>query len=130
MVSQALADTTFLLCTLAAIGLGAIGVLALLAPERLARSYGVPVTERAALAFVRATGVRDILIGAIVAGATYLHDALTLAALAVIGFVLSVADFTIAFSFERRFRTEQLAHVGGAVGFAVLFALLSLMLRR
>ena len=130
MVSPQLANATFLFCTLAAIGLIAIGVLALIAPERLARSYGVSVSERAALAFVRATGVRDALIGAIIAGATYLHDALTLAALAVVGFVLSIADFTIAITYERRFRSEQLAHIGGAVGFAVLFMLLRAFIRR
>ncbi len=125
-----LADFAILLCRLAAIALIAIGVLALLAPERLARSYGVEIGDRAGAAFVRATGVRDALLGLILAGAAYLQDAIVLVTLCIAGFVLSLADFAIAFGYGRRFRSEHLAHIGGAVGFAVITALLLTLLRR
>ncbi len=130
MLMQHIADATFTFCALAAFGLIGIGTLALVAPERLALSYGVATNDLAAFAFVRAAGVRDILIGVIIAGATYLHDILSLATLAILGFILSGADFIIAFAHARRFRSEQLAHAGGAIAFIVLFALLDLLLRR
>ena len=130
MVSAHLADLAIVLCRLAAIALASIGVLALIAPERLARSYGIEVHERAALAFVRATGARDVLIGLILAGAAYLQDAIVLAGLCIVGVLLSLADFAIAFTFARRFRSEHLAHIGGAVGFALITALLLSLIRR
>ena len=114
------------LCGLAAIGLLSIGTLALVSPERLSRSYGIPVQDPAGLAFVRATGARDLLIGLIFATGVYFQDALQLLILCAIGVLLSAADFTIAFfSNGRTMRSEYAAHIGGAVAFAVLIALLA-----
>jgi len=118
-------DLPFFLCTLAAVMLIAVGVLALISPERLARSYGVPVAQPAALAYVRATGARDFTIGAIFAANVHLHDTLVLFVLALAGIALSFADFLIAFTFARGFRSEQLAHIGGIAGFIVIAVLLS-----
>lgn len=118
-------DLPIFLCTLAAVMLIAVGALALISPERLSRSYGVPVSQLAALAYVRATGARDLTIGAIFAANVYLHDPLVLFVLALAGIALSLADFLIAFTFARGYRSEQLAHIAGIAGFIVIAALLS-----
>jgi membrane associated rhomboid family serine protease len=116
-----------ILCFLAAIGLIAVGALALLSPRRLSRSYGAEVRDRPGFAFVGETGARDCVFGAIFLAALTRpdRDPGMLLALCAAGFVLSLADFSIAFSFAGRFRSEHLAHVGGALAFAVIAALLS-----
>lgn len=117
-------DLPIFLCALAAVMLIAVGALASVLPERLSRSYGVPVAQPPALAYVRATGARDLTIGAVFAANVYLHDALVLFVLAIAGIALSLADFVIAFTFARGFRSEQFAHAAGVAGFAVIAALL------
>ncbi|MDP9024931.1 MAG: DUF4267 domain-containing protein, partial [Candidatus Eremiobacteraeota bacterium] len=101
-------------------------ILALLAPMRLARSYGVPVRDAAATAFVRATGARDIILGSIFAVNVYLRDPRMLLVLCIAGLSLSLTDFTIAFLHAgKTIRSEQGAHIGGAIGFIVLIVLLA-----
>lgn len=113
------------LCALAAAGLVAIGTLALLSPQRLARTYGITVTAREGLAYVRATGARDVIIGALFGVSVYLQDTLSLLLFCGAGLLLSLADFCIAFFMGgRRFRSELGAHLGGALAFIVLLALL------
>lgn len=112
------------LCALGAAGLLILGGLALVAPERLAQSYGVPVHDRSALAFVRAAGTRDLIIGALLATNVYLQSLLMLAIICGCGVVLALADFLIAFSTAREWRSQLSAHIGGAIGFAALVAVL------
>jgi len=113
------------LCGLAAIGLLAVGVLALLSPQRLARSYGVPARELSTLAYVRAAGVRDVILGLLFVTNVYLKDAFDLLILCVAGLILSLADFAIAFTAAgRKLHSEHGGHIGGAIGFAILIALL------
>ena len=119
-----MSDLPVLLGALAAIGLVTVGALALISPQRLARSYGVAVSARSATAFVRATGARDLVLGGIFGATVYLQDGLFLLILAVAGFALALADFIIAFTFAGGFRSEQVAHLGGMVGFAIVAAVL------
>ena len=112
------------LCGLAAIGLLSVGILALLSPERLARSYGVPVKDRGSLAYVRSTGVRDLILGLVFLTMIGLRDGIAMLVLCIAGIVLSLADFSIAFSTAKRLHSEHGAHIGGAIGFIVLTALL------
>ncbi len=112
------------LCGLAAAGLLTVGVLAIFQPERLSRSYGVPVRSANSIAFVRATGVRDLLLGLILASNVYLKDAIALVLLCTAGLVLALADFSIAYTTAKRLHSEHGAHIGGALGFAVLIVLL------
>ena len=116
-------DIALTLCGLAAVGLLAVGVLALLSPTRLSRSYGVEVHDRAALVWVRAAGVRDIILGVMLAISAYLDDTAIVMALCAGGLVLSLADFTLALTFARRIRSEHGAHIGGAIAFIVIIAL-------
>ena len=117
-------DFAIKLSGLAALGLLAVGILALVSPRRLSRSYGVEVTDRASFVWVRATGARDILLG-IVLGATALLDATTLLLIAcAAGFVLSLVDLTLAMTFARRLRGEHGAHIVGAIAFLAIVALI------
>ena len=117
---------TLALCALAAAGLLAVGVLALLSPIRLARSYGVVAKDVSALAYVRATGARDTVLGAVFAFCVYRADVPVLLALSVAGLLLSLADFAIAFlAAKKTIRSEHGAHIGGAIGFIVLIVLLA-----
>jgi Domain of unknown function (DUF4267) len=116
-------DVALKLCALAAIGLLVVGVLALLSPRRLARSYGVEVNDRAAFVWVRATGVRDIVLGIILASCAYLDDNPLLLLVCGAGLVLALADFALAVTFSKRLRSEHGAHIGGAVAFLVIILL-------
>lgn len=112
------------LCGLASVGLLAVGVLALISPRRLARSYGVDVRDRAALVWVRATGARDAALGIILAFIAFRQDLIEILVLCVIGLALSITDFFLAVSFARRLRSEHGAHLGGAIAFLVIIILL------
>jgi hypothetical protein len=117
-------ELPLLLCGLASALLIVVGVLALVAPQRLSKSFGAAVSERSALAFVRATGARDLALGAVFGAAVFLQDSLMLLVLALAGFALAFADFAIAYSTAGRFRAEHAAHVVGMIGFAVIVAVL------
>jgi hypothetical protein len=119
-----------LLCTLAAVGLIAVGGLALLSPVRLARSYGVGVDDAAARVYVRATGARDVILGVVLGAATFQGEPIALLFLCSMGVVLSLVDFSLAFAFTRQMRSELAAHLGGAAGFIVIVVLLLQAMRR
>ncbi len=117
-------DIALKLCFLAALGLVGVGALALFSPRRLARSYGVEVRDRASLVWVRATGIRDVALGVILAYITFHQSLEEILALCVIGFVLAIADFLLAVTFAQRLRSEHVAHLGGAVAFLIIIILL------
>ncbi|HEY0396678.1 MAG TPA: DUF4267 domain-containing protein [Candidatus Elarobacter sp.] len=56
-----------LLCGAVGAGLAAVGVGALVAPRPSAWMFGLATDEPAALAFVRAAGARDLILGLIIA---------------------------------------------------------------
>ena len=102
-----------------------IGIFALVLPDRLSREYGVPVTGRGALAFVRATGARDVALGIIVLAATVANAELLLRVTVATGCFVALGDFALAYDgAERRIRPQQITHLAGAIGFAVILLLL------
>lgn len=117
------------LSALAGSALLGIGAFALVAPGRLAEAYGLPVREGNALGFVRATGVRDAILGAAILAVTIRRDPFELAIFAALGILLSAFDLAIAYTHLRRIRPELLAHLGGVVGFSVLLIILIAELR-
>jgi hypothetical protein len=120
-----------ILSYVAAATLAAIGILAVLLPRSLAHSYGIPVRDETTRAYVRATGVRDLAFAAVLFAVAWRHDPLALAVAAGAGLLISLADFYIAFVANgRALGSELLAHVGGAVGFAVILALVLRDLQR
>ena len=117
-----------ILCLLAALGLLAVGIMAVLAPRSLAQSYGLALQPREGRGFVLATGVRDAILGALLLAFYVRGDRAALVAFALAGIALSLADLAIAFfNGGRTPRKEHGAHVAGAIGFtAMLIALIRL----
>lgn len=114
-----------ILSLLGALGLLAVGTMAILAPRSLAQSYGLPLQSGEGRGFVLATGVRDAILGALLLGAYVRGERATLAAFALGGLALSLADFAIAYvNGGRALRREHGAHIAGAIGFAITLAAL------
>jgi hypothetical protein len=100
----------------------ALGTGAVVAPRFSAGQYGVPSDDRDALAFVRATGARDALLGALILASRGERPALrrTMAWSSLVG----LADAGILLA-RRGPRLQHAVHLGG---FAAL-ALAALALR-
>ena len=111
------------LCALGAAGLLMVGGLGLIAPARLAQSYGVPATHPIAIPFVRAAAARDVVLGLITGANVYLRDLHILAVIFACGVLLALADFLIVYITMREWRSQLISHIGGAAGFAALLAL-------
>lgn len=109
-----------ILSLLAALGLLAVGTMAVLVPQSLAQSYGLPLKSGEGRGFVLATGVRDAILGALLLAAYVRGDRATLVAFATGGLALSLADLAIAYvNGGRMLRREHGAHIAGAIGFAI-----------
>lgn len=114
-----------ILSDIAAAGLLVVGALGLVLPAPLAQSFGMPLSDRSAAVFVRATAVRDVALGAIVLAASLRGkgDVLLVAVIACL--VISLADFVNAYvGGNRVLHREHVVHVGGAALFAAILALL------
>jgi Domain of unknown function (DUF4267) len=108
-----------------AIVLVAVGVYALVAPHSLARRYGVTAEGHSAAAFVRATGIRDVALGAVLGATAYLHILPLLIVLAVVGIVVSLADLWIVLRHGalRRPHPAHAIHLSGVVAFVLVLAM-------
>jgi Domain of unknown function (DUF4267) len=107
-----------------AAALVAVGLAALFAPHPVARLYGLPADGDAARGFVRATGIRDVVIGIVLAAAAYVRDVPLVVVVAVAGVAISVADAFIAYhSGGKRWRPEHGIHAAGAIAFALVLAM-------
>jgi hypothetical protein len=113
-----------ILADVAGAGLVAVGALGVLFPRPLAQSFGVPLGEQSTLVFVRATGVRDAAIGAILLVASLRGAADVLLAAVIAGLLISLADFVNAFyGGGRVLHRQHVVHIGGAALFAAILAL-------
>jgi hypothetical protein len=118
-------STAHVLADLAGAGLIVVGTLGIVLPGALAQSFGLPVDEQHALGFVRAAGVRDVALGAIVLTASLTAAVTVLFVAIAAGLLVSISDFVNAFySGGRELHRQHLAHFGGAIVFAVILALL------
>ncbi len=109
---------------LVALALAAVGAIALLAPRRLAAAYGLPSDADSSHGFVRATGLRDVVIAIVLAATIYLGDRTLLIVVAAAGVALSLADLFNAYhSGGRRWRREHVSHVGGVIAFVLVLAM-------
>ncbi|HEY8322728.1 MAG TPA: DUF4267 domain-containing protein [Candidatus Baltobacteraceae bacterium] len=113
---------------LAAAGALAVGTLGLIAPVPLSRLFGAPVGPGNATVYVRALGVRDIVLAiALAAGMLRGFPAGVSMALAA-GALISAGDLVLVLlGPDRRFRVEYLCH---ALGFIACVVLAYLSLRR
>jgi len=88
------------LAALGAVAVGALGTVAILAPAATSRGYGFVAEDPAGLAFVRATGARDLVLGAILASGALREDAASLGATLLCCSLVGLADFLIVLSNE------------------------------
>lgn len=114
-----------------ALALAIVGALALIAPNVIAEAYGLHADGDAARGFVRATGIRDIVIGLILAAAIYFRDLPLLIVVAIGGIVLSLTDLVIAYhAGGRRLGRPHAVHFSGAVAFVLVLAMALLAIGR
>ena len=99
----------------------AVGTGAVLAPVVSATMYGLPASDRVAHAFVRATGVRDVVLGAIVLAS--LGEARALRRALGWSSVIAIADAVILAA-ARGPRPSHGAHLAG--GAALILAALTI----
>lgn len=114
-----------ILADVAGAGLVAVGGLGVAFPTPLAQSFGMPLRDKAAVVFVRATGVRDLALGAVLLAASLrgAGDVLLVGVIACL--VISLADFANAFfGADRVLHRQHVVHIGGAALFAAILALL------
>jgi hypothetical protein len=108
-------------CEVLAVALVAIGIGGLVAPHAVARGYGVHAPEPISHAWVRATAIRDFVIGIALGIAAYAHVTLLMVVLLICGVVLSIADLTIAY--HAGGKRVHLPHAGGAIAFLLVLAM-------
>jgi len=115
----------FYLGWIIAVVLVAVGLLALLAPHSLARHYGVAVEGDREAAYVRATGIRDVAIGIVLAATAYYRILPLLIILAVVGIAVSIADLYVVSRHggHRRPHSAHALHASGIVAFILVIAM-------
>lgn len=118
------------LADVAGAGLLAVGALGVAFPAPLAQSFGMPLNDKATAVFVRATGVRDLALGAVLLAASLRGDGHVLLVAVIACLVISLADFANAFfGGDRVLHRQHVVHIGGAALFAAILALLIPLLR-
>jgi hypothetical protein len=107
-----------------AVVLVVVGIWALFSPRSLAREYGIPAEGHEAHGFVRATGIRDIAFGVVLAATAYLHLLWLLVIIAVVGIGVSLADlWVVSHHGGRRFHRAHAIHASGVVAFVLVIAM-------
>lgn len=123
-----------MLCGVAALSLLGIGIGAIVAPAFSSGQYGIVVADARALAYLRAMGARDLVLGIVLALLMVLGSSALLAASVAACALVAIVDFAVVFA-DRRPATAPpgasrgvclTLHAGGAIGLlaaAVLVAL-------
>ncbi len=94
-----------------------IGAGAVVAPKLSAGQFGIPTGEPAALAFVRAAGVRDVILGGIVFAS--LHDAKALRRVLGWASIVGLGD-AFAVASVGGLRPQHVVHLGGFAALAII----------
>jgi hypothetical protein len=118
-------QVVFYLAWFIAIVLVAVGLYGLIAPQHLARQYGVATHGHDAAGWVRATGIRDVALGVALGATAYLHAVVLLIVLAIMGIVVSIADFRIVSHHggEHKHHTARAIHASGVMAFILVLAM-------
>ena len=101
----------------AAVLLTVIGAGGVVAPKLSAAQFGLPAADPAALAFVRAAAVRDIVLGGIVFAS--LNDAKALRRVLGWSSLIGLGD-ALAVASVRGLRPQHAVHLGGFAALALL----------
>ena len=102
--------------TAGAAGLALFGTGALIAPKTFAGQFGLPTEDPVALAFVRATGARDLVLGALIFASQ--DDPPSLGRILAFSSLLGLAD-AFALASVHGLRPQHLVHLGGFVALLV-----------
>ncbi len=94
-----------------------IGAGGVIAPKISAGQFGIPLDDPAALAFVRAAGARDVILGAVMFAS--LNDAKALRRVLAWSSLLGLAD-ALAVGSVRGLRPQHVVHLGGFAALALL----------
>jgi hypothetical protein len=102
-----------------------IGVFAIAAPKALARRYGIAVQGHDSTGWVRATGIRDVALGVVLAATAYLHARTLMIVIAAMGIVISCADLRIAMHHggPARERSSHAGHAAGIIAFVLVLTM-------
>jgi hypothetical protein len=101
-----------------------VGIGALLAPGMSSNQYGLPTTDRAALALIRAVGARDVVLGIIVLVLLATRDRSALALVLGASTLAAAGDATAVLTGRSDAGPRQLAvHVAGATALLVAWQL-------
>jgi len=104
-----------------AVGAFVVGVLGAIAPVPLSRLFGAPVAPGNAALFVRALGLRDVVLAIVLAFAILRGFTAGVSIALAVGALYAIGDFSLVISAsDRRFKVEYLCHVAGFVVCAVL----------
>jgi hypothetical protein len=117
------------LITLAVVGLVAIGLGGMLAPERACTQYGIVLDDARALGLIRAMAARDLVIGGLLAMVAFAATRTALgwaicstALIAAVDLLVVVADRRV--TSRSRFDRATALHAGGAAGLLIAGGLL------
>ena len=114
------------------VSLVAVGLGALWAPGRWAALYGIVLDDQRALAFIRAMGVRDLVIGGLLAVIAYQRGRTALGWGLFLTAVVALADYVVVAADRRaaapgsrvHARDTRVLHATGAVGLVLVGGLL------
>lgn len=123
-----------ILCGVAALGLLGIGIGAIVAPAFSAGQYGIAVADARALAYLRAMGARDLVLGIVLTLLMALGSSALLAASVAACALVAIVDFAVVFADRRPGSAPPgvprglslTLHAGGVIGLlaaAVMVAL-------
>jgi Domain of unknown function (DUF4267) len=105
----------YTLAWIIALMLGAVGFAAGLAPRMTAWGFGVPATDPAALAYVRATGSRDLVLALLLIVLIRFHVAALVAAALALSAIVAVADLVVVLGTPGARRSAGTIHAASAV---------------
>ena len=111
--------------TLVAISFLGLGAGSLAAPHALAENYGLPVEDETGIAYVRAVGMRDAVLGLVLLAFLVRREREPLAIVVGLSALVGASDFTIVGTRRGAAAPRSLAiHGTGTIGLIGIWALL------
>jgi hypothetical protein len=112
------------LSALAAFAFLALGAGSFVAPQALAKNYGIPADGPEAVAYLRAIGARDAVLGLLIAAFLARREPASLAVVLACSALAGASDFGLVGGLRGRSATPSLLlHASGTVGLLAIAAL-------